>query len=73
MLRIIEQNLDEIIRICPHRRVHRLAVFGSATDDRFDPDRSDLDLLVEFEILQQGLRIFFISRKISQPCFPSTH
>ena len=49
MHRIIEQNLDKIIRICTHRRVRRLAVFGSATDDRFDPGRSDLDLLVEFE------------------------
>ncbi len=54
MHRIIEQNLDEIIRICTHRRVRRLAVFGSATDDRFDPERSDLDLLVEFEEMQPG-------------------
>ena len=52
MYRIIEQNLDEIIRICTHRRVRHLAVFGSATDDRFDPDRSDIDLLVEFENMQ---------------------
>lgn len=54
MHRIIEQNLDEIIRICTHRRVRRLAVFGSATNDRFDPDKSDLDLLVEFEKMQPG-------------------
>ncbi len=54
MHRIIEQNLDAIIRICSHRRVRRLAVFGSATDDRFDPDRSDLDLLVEFENMKPG-------------------
>ncbi len=49
---IIEQNLEGIIRICTHHRVRRLAVFGSATDNRFDPDRSDLDLLVEFEKMQ---------------------
>jgi predicted nucleotidyltransferase len=49
MHRIIRQNLQEIIRICTHRKVRRLAVFGSATDDRFNPDKSDLDLLVEFE------------------------
>jgi len=52
MHHIIEQNLTEIIRICIHRKVRRLAVFGSAIDDRFDPDRSDLDLLVEFEKMQ---------------------
>jgi uncharacterized protein len=46
---IIKQNLDGIIRISTNHRVRRLAVFGSATDNRFDDDRSDLDLLVEFE------------------------
>lgn len=49
MHRIIEQNLGAIIRLCKHRKVRRLAIFGSVTDDRFDPERSDLDLLVEFE------------------------
>lgn len=49
MQRIIEQNMEEIIRICIHRKVRRLAVFGSAIDDWFDPTRSDLDLIVEFE------------------------
>jgi predicted nucleotidyltransferase len=52
MHRIIEQNRDAIIRICRHRRVRRLAVFGSAAGDRFDPHKSDLDLLVEFEKMQ---------------------
>ena len=49
---IIEQNLKDIIRICMHRRVRRLAVFGSATDNRFNPEKSDLDLLVEFEKME---------------------
>ena len=52
MQQIITQNLPEIIKICSHRKVRRLAVFGSATDDRFDPQESDLDLLVEFEKMQ---------------------
>ena len=52
MQHIIEQNMDEIIRICVHRKVRRLAVFGSAINDRFDPERSDLDLVVEFEKMQ---------------------
>jgi uncharacterized protein len=50
--RIIQQNLKEITRICTYRKVRRLAVFGSATGDRFDPEKSDLDLLVEFEKMQ---------------------
>ena len=48
MHRIIEQNLNEIIRICRGRNVRKLSVFGSAAGDRFDPEKSDLDLLVEF-------------------------
>ncbi|MEI7434782.1 MAG: nucleotidyltransferase domain-containing protein [Methanomicrobiales archaeon] len=52
MQQILTQNLPEIIRICTRRKVRRLAEFGSATDDRFNPDKSDLDLLVEFEKMQ---------------------
>jgi len=49
MQSIIEENLSEIIRICQNRKVRRLAVFGSAAGNRFNPLRSDLDLLVEFQ------------------------
>jgi len=48
MHRIIEKHLNEIIRICRIRKVEKLAVFGSAADGRFEPEHSDLDLLVEF-------------------------
>jgi len=51
MQTIIEQNLNEIIRICKDRKVRRLAAFGSVACDRFDPTRSDLDLLVKFEAI----------------------
>jgi len=40
--------MQEIIRICKDRKVRKLAVFGSAAGNRFDPEKSDLDLLVEF-------------------------
>jgi uncharacterized protein len=52
MQQIISLNLPDIIRICTHRKVRRLAVFGSTTGDRFDPEKSDVDLLVEFEKMQ---------------------
>lgn len=39
---------DEIERICRRFGVTRLAVFGSAATEDFDPERSDLDVLVEF-------------------------
>jgi hypothetical protein len=49
MKEFIDKNLNEIIRICKNRKVRRLAMFGSAAGNRFDPKKSDLDLLLEFE------------------------
>ena len=70
MHRIITQNLQEIIRICTHRKVRRLAVFGSAADDRFDPKKSDLDLLVEFEKMQpaEHAEQFFGLAEVTNTC-----
>ncbi|NNN21244.1 MAG: hypothetical protein HKL80_04495 [Acidimicrobiales bacterium] len=40
-----------IIELCLRFGVKNLAVFGSATTDDFDPARSDIDFLVEFDLL----------------------
>jgi predicted nucleotidyltransferase len=37
---------DEIAALCRAYGVERLEVFGSAADGRFDPARSDFDLIV---------------------------
>lgn len=39
---------DAVAELCRRHGVRRLAVFGSATTPSFDPDRSDVDFLVEF-------------------------
>jgi len=39
---------DDVERLCRRFGVARLAVFGSAVTDAFDPERSDVDLVVEF-------------------------
>ncbi len=44
-------NRLKIAELCRKRGVQRLALFGSAASETFDPDRSDLDFLVEFEDL----------------------
>lgn len=49
MVDVIEQKLAEVFELCHRYGVHRLDVFGSATRADFDPVRSDLDFLVEFE------------------------
>ena len=49
MARVIEPHLAEISALCRRYGVARLELFGSATSDAFDPGRSDLDFLVEFD------------------------
>lgn len=39
---------DAIAHACERYGVTRLQVFGSALTDRFDPERSDVDFLVEY-------------------------
>ena len=41
-------HIDELQAICERHRALRLELFGSATRDDFDEQRSDLDFLVVF-------------------------
>jgi predicted nucleotidyltransferase len=44
----IESRVQQIANLCREHGVARLLVFGSVLRDDFDPERSDIDLLVEF-------------------------
>jgi uncharacterized protein len=46
---VIEPRLTALDILCRRFGVRRLDLFGSVADDRFDPARSDIDLLVEFD------------------------
>jgi predicted nucleotidyltransferase len=46
---LIEDNLEEIRRLCRLYGVRKLELFGSILRHDFDPEHSDVDLLVEFE------------------------
>jgi predicted nucleotidyltransferase len=48
-LALAQPQLDAIAEACRHHKVLRMHLFGSALRDDFDPSRSDLDLLVEFQ------------------------
>ena len=55
MVSLIEKNRKALKELCVTFRVRRLEVFGSASTGRnFDPEKSDLDFLVEFQTLQPG-------------------
>ena len=45
---LIERNLGAIRALCREFKVVRLEVFGSAATGEFDPERSDVDFLVEY-------------------------
>ena len=51
MLPLISENIDQIIALCKSHHVVRLEIFGSVLRDDFDPQKSDLDFLVELEDL----------------------
>lgn len=53
--RQIESRASDIQHLCEACGVLRLEIFGSATRDRFDPARSDLDVLVSFRTGLTGL------------------
>jgi len=50
MIPLIENKRPALEKLCRKYRVTRLEVFGSAAGDSFDPERSDVDFLVEFQI-----------------------
>ncbi len=49
MTSLVEDKRLELEVLCRRFRVHRLDLFGSAAKGGFDPERSDLDFLVEFD------------------------
>ena len=54
MNHLIEERRQELERVCRHRRVRRIELFGSAAGPGFDPEHSDLDFLVTFQELGAG-------------------
>jgi predicted nucleotidyltransferase len=62
---LIEEQRATIAELCQRHRVRRLEVFGSgARGVDFDPQRSDVDFLVEFETAggAPSLKTFFALR-----------
>ncbi|WP_087008778.1 nucleotidyltransferase family protein [Gulosibacter sp. 10] len=43
------QRREDIERVCKRYGVSRLRIFGSALTERFDPEQSDIDILVDFD------------------------
>jgi predicted nucleotidyltransferase len=55
---------EAIARACEAYGVARLRVFGSALTDRFDPERSDVDFLVDYKPeAERTFQAFFAFRE----------
>jgi predicted nucleotidyltransferase len=50
----VAEYRTELIQLCCQFHVRKLELFGSALGDAYDPERSDLDFLVEFEAIPDG-------------------
>lgn len=47
-MKVINQHIDQIARLCELNTVRTLFAFGSITTDKFKPD-SDIDLVVDID------------------------
>jgi predicted nucleotidyltransferase len=54
MIALVRLKQADLAALCSRYRVRRLELFGSASRDDFDPARSDLDFLVEFQPMSPG-------------------
>jgi predicted nucleotidyltransferase len=50
----IHERLEALTALCSRYGVRRLALFGSAVRDDFDPTHSDIDFVVDFRPLPAG-------------------
>ena len=54
MVTVIGNKHDELVALCKRYGVERLELFGSAASEQtFDPSRSDVDCIVEFRAEQE--------------------
>ena len=45
----ISKNSKQFIFLCKNHKVKYLYAFGSSVSEKFDPEKSDIDLLVEID------------------------
>ena len=60
---------ERIATFCRNRGIRKLSLFGSVLRQDFDPRRSDVDVLAEFEpgaLLQAGWNYFGYSEELGQ-------
>lgn len=65
----IQMDRERIAAFCRARGIRKLSLFGSVLRDDFDPQRSDVDVLAEFEpgaLQGVGFRYFAYSEELAR-------
>jgi predicted nucleotidyltransferase len=47
-MNIVEENINELVKLCKLYKVRELYIFGSVLTEKFN-DNSDIDLIVQFD------------------------
>ena len=64
----IQIDRERIARFCRERGIRKLSLFGSVLRDHFDPQRSDVDVLAEFDpgvLKNAGFQYFGYGEELS--------
>jgi len=47
---LIKEKYDDFIDLCRSHKVDKIYAFGSSITNHFDPDKSDIDIIVKIDI-----------------------
>ena len=47
---LIREEYDEFVSLCRSHKVDKIYAFGSSITDHFDPEKSDIDIVVKLNI-----------------------
>ena len=50
LINLIKERHDDFVGLCRSHRVDKIYAFGSSITDHFDPQRSDIDVVVKLDI-----------------------
>jgi len=67
-MKLIDENIDKLTKLCDIHRVKELYLFGSILTDKFD-DASDVDMLIQFsqvELLEYFDNYMDLKEKLEQ-------
>jgi len=50
LMTLIRDKYNDFVDLCRSHKVSKIYAFGSSITDRFDPDKSDIDVVVKIDI-----------------------